>query len=270
MFEDVYYVSGTNNSDAPFAIDITGISYCDGSYHIYRKCANILCMEYIYEGIGTVEYGGRTFHPKKGDVYMLLPNRSHNYCSDSEFPWRKIWFNAYGPAVEKLAEAYGMPDGGLFPDMEVSEYFERMVELGKSGSPADEVNRKAALVFHELISEIYTRRRDRMIKSDHDALCMKEYIDAHIAENISVRDLAAAIFKSPSQATRIFKREYSVTPYEYLTNQRFVRAKSLLLGTNMLVKEIAYKAGFGDEHYFSYVFRMRYGKSPIRFREENR
>ena len=269
MPEDVYFVSGMD-ADLPFAINITGISYCDGGYHIYRKSAEILCMEYIYEGIGTVEYGGKIFHPRKGDVYMLLPNRSHNYYSDPEFPWKKIWFNAYGPMIEKLAEAYGMPDGGLFPDMEVSEYFERIVELGRSGSPANEINKKAALIFHELISEIYTRRRERSLKSDHDALRMKEYIDAHISENISVRDLAAIIFKSPSQATRIFKMEFNATPYEYLTMQRFARARSLLLGTNMLVKEIAYKTGFADEHYFSYVFRLRYGKSPTRLREESR
>ena len=40
----------------------------------------------------------------------------------------------------------------------------------------------------------------------------------------------------------------------------------MLLGTNMLVKEIAYSVGFRDEHYFSYVFGKKFGETPSAFR----
>ncbi|MFQ9148315.1 MAG: hypothetical protein ACLR5G_08620 [Eubacteriales bacterium] len=71
MREDIYYV-GSPSGDTPFRICIAGISYCDGSYRIRRTDSDVMSIEYIYDGSGTVEYGGHTYHPEKDDVYMVL------------------------------------------------------------------------------------------------------------------------------------------------------------------------------------------------------
>ena len=66
MREDIYYV-GSPSGDTPFRICIAGISYCDGSYRIRRTDSDVMSIEYIYDGSGTVEYGG--LQPENGLFY---------------------------------------------------------------------------------------------------------------------------------------------------------------------------------------------------------
>lgn len=268
MREDIYYIDSPS-VDAPFRISIAGISYCDGSYRIRRPESGVMSVEYIYDGSGTVEYEGNVYHPEKDDVYMVLPGRDQVYYSDEKTPWKKIWFNASGTLIYALTDAYGLTDTCLFNATGAAKYFERMVELCASGLPADTINDRGAVIFHELLTFLKNSGGEPDAGIDHDAVRMKEYLDAHISEEVSIEQLAALIYKSPSQASRIFRQTFGRTPYEYLTHQRFSRAKTMLLGTNMLVKEIAYSVGFRDEHYFSYVFGKRFGESPSAFRGGN-
>ena len=265
MREDIYYV-GSPSGDTPFRICIAGISYCDGSYRIRRTDSDVMSIEYIYDGSGTVEYGGHTYHPEKDDVYMVLQGRDQVYYSDEKTPWKKIWFNASGVLINALTDAYGLTDACLFRATGAAKYFERMLELCASGLPADTINDKGAVIFHELLTFLKNSGGEPDAGIVPDAVRMKEYIDAHLSEEVSIDQLAALIYKSPSQASRIFRQTFGRTPYGYLTHQRFSLAKIMLLGTNMLVKEIAYSVGFRDEHYFSYVFGKKFGETPSAFR----
>ena len=97
---------------------------------------------------------------------------------------------------------------------------------------------------------------------------MRNYIDANISRQITVDELASLIFKSRSQAIRIFKKEYGKTPYDYLLESRIKQSKILLKNTNLLIKEIAFKVGFADEHYFSDLFKRKCGTTAMQYRNE--
>ena len=85
---------------------------------------------------------------------------------------------------------------------------------------------------------------------------------------MSTESLAASIYKSPSQAIRIFKKKYGVTPYDYYVNIRIKKAVSLLKNTRLSIKEISYRLCFCDEHYFSNLFKKKTGKSPREYRKQ--
>ena len=87
-------------------------------------------------------------------------------------------------------------------------------------------------------------------------------------ERTDAAETAGQIYRSPSQAIRIFKREYGMTPIDYLLGQRVETAKLLLRNTNLQVKEIAYRLCFADEHYFSNYFRKRVGVTPGEYRQK--
>ena len=61
----------------PFFIQMTGISYCDGSYKIQRANSKIYVFEYILEGEGTVIIDDKKFYPSKGDIYILHKGSNH-------------------------------------------------------------------------------------------------------------------------------------------------------------------------------------------------
>ncbi len=267
MREEIYFVSPHNNN-MPFFINIAGVSYCDGSYHITRRRSPVFCMEYVYDGYGTVSCGGTICHPKANDIYMLPYGKDHDYYSDSQTPWKKIWFNAAGPLIDAVLNSYAMSQTVYFPNAGRKQYFEKIVEISKSGLNAEDKNFECAVLFHKLIISLYSQYLLPSSENLNDAMRMRNYIDANISRQITVDELASLIFKSRSQAIRIFKKEYGKTPYDYLLESRIKQSKILLKNTNLLIKEIAFKVGFADEHYFSDLFKRKCGTTAIQYRNE--
>ena len=138
MKEEILYIS-PHNLIEPFYINIAGISYCDGSYHIYRPKSAVFCMEYIFSGNGTLRYLGKEYHPKEGDVYMLEHGYDHEYFSDAREPWTKIWFNAAGPLVGELVRTYRLNGKAHFPDMNLRADFEKILDFCKGGGKPEMV-----------------------------------------------------------------------------------------------------------------------------------
>ncbi|MBQ4087516.1 MAG: helix-turn-helix transcriptional regulator [Clostridia bacterium] len=82
-----------------------------------------------------------------------------------------------------------------------------------------------------------------------------------------MEELCESVSKSESQAIRVFKNSYKVTPYSYLLDKRIDLSKQLLKNTNFSVKQIAYSLCFSDEFYFSNIFKKKVGISPSEFRK---
>ena len=60
------------------------------------------------------------------------------------------------------------------------------------------------------------------------------------------------------------------TTKELITDRRMLEAARLLRFSEMSVGEIAYRAGYGDQLYFSRAFKRRFGESPSAYRDRMR
>lgn len=258
--EDVVFVC-PYTPEMPFYCHICGISYCDGEYFISRKKSNIYCIEYVISGTGTVKTNGKTFYPKKGDVYMLMKDKEHIYYSDKKEPWTKIWFNISGSLADKLMRIYNPAGETLFENADVYDEFAEFIEMAKNKNmPGKKIMDECSVIFHRILIKLQKIQP----KTESDAV--RDYIDAHICEPIRIEDLASLIYRSRSQTIRIFKKRYGITPYQYILNGKAEAAKSMLLNTNMSVKEIAFELSFADEHYFSNVFKKITGMTPKKYK----
>lgn len=92
------------------------------------------------------------------------------------------------------------------------------------------------------------------------------YIKAHYAESIGIADIASALAMSESHLSRVFKESMGYTLGEYLVNYRVSVACELLRDVNLRVSEVASKVGYGDQRYFSVVFRRIVGLTPNDYR----
>ena len=100
-----------------------------------------------------------------------------------------------------------------------------------------------------------------------------EHVRGHYAANfadpdICLRSVADAVHFSPNHFSTIFSQECNTTFIEYLTGVRIARAKKLLKSTDMKSADIAYKTGFNDPHYFSFIFKKVTGLSPREYRAD--
>lgn len=91
----------------------------------------------------------------------------------------------------------------------------------------------------------------------------KQHINLHFADqDISLHSVASIVHVSPNHFSTIFSQETGETFIEYLTRVRINTSKELLLTTSHRSADIAYEVGFGDPHYFSYIFKKHTGISP--------
>jgi AraC-like DNA-binding protein len=99
---------------------------------------------------------------------------------------------------------------------------------------------------------------------------VREYIDAHLVENIRLQALAEVADLSRCHFARAFKESVGTSPHAYLMQQRLERAERLLAETDVSVCQVALDSGFRDQSHFSSSFRRHFGMSPRSFRRSRR
>ena len=97
---------------------------------------------------------------------------------------------------------------------------------------------------------------------------IRDYLDGHFTEKISLDALAEQFFISKFYLTRVFKEQFGVSISTYLLNKRITKAKQLLRFSDRKLEDIGYQCGLGAPHYFSRVFKQVEGVTPSEFREK--
>jgi AraC family transcriptional regulator len=95
---------------------------------------------------------------------------------------------------------------------------------------------------------------------------VRDYIEAHLADRLSLDRIADVACLSPYHFSRSFKQAIGVGPHRYVVQRRLERAKTLMRSTNHPLCLIAQEAGFTDQSHLISVFRREIGVTPGRFR----
>lgn len=95
---------------------------------------------------------------------------------------------------------------------------------------------------------------------------VRQYIDQHISEELSVEKLAAMAYVSQNHLTRSFKKKYGMTVIDYIMKHRLALAEDMLRNTNKTITMISDEVGYFDYVYFSKLFKRHYGVTPREYR----
>jgi AraC family transcriptional regulator len=93
-----------------------------------------------------------------------------------------------------------------------------------------------------------------------------DYIDAHLAEGISLADMASTCGLTRMHFAAQFRAATGRTPHEYLLRCRIEHAKDLLQRPDSTVLQVALSCGFRSQAHFSTVFKRLVGHSPLSWR----
>lgn len=104
-------------------------------------------------------------------------------------------------------------------------------------------------------------------KSENHISRIKEYVELHYSEDISLEDVASEIGISVFYLSHMFKQAENKTFVEYLMNFRVNEAKRLCRETDFDTGEIARRCGFNNTSYFYRVFKKVTGTTIGRYRE---
>ena len=95
---------------------------------------------------------------------------------------------------------------------------------------------------------------------------LDEYIQANLAQNLSIADLAQIVGLSTSHLTKLFKQSKGISLYQYVIRCRIERAKQLLKQEGAIA-EVAIQAGFNDQSHLTYHFKRHVGVTPKAFKQ---
>lgn len=95
------------------------------------------------------------------------------------------------------------------------------------------------------------------------------YLNANIElSTITVYDLSEATGLSYHILNNKLKQLVGMTPLDYIREFRIQLASQLIRGTDLNIKEVAYKVGFSDPKYFSRCFKQRFESTPMEYKQK--
>jgi len=99
---------------------------------------------------------------------------------------------------------------------------------------------------------------------------VRNYIEAHLAEPITIQDLAEQTGLSASYFSRAFRASVGEAPYVHVMRRRIEQACVMMLETTDPLSQIAVDCGLADQSHFTRLFRRFLGTTPNAWRRSHR
>ena len=108
------------------------------------------------------------------------------------------------------------------------------------------------------------------VSTNRQCAAVRRYIDLHFKEALTLEQLAEEGHMNKFYLSHAFKREYGISPINYMISRRIEESKYLLAETDLPMSQISQLLGFSSLSYFSQVFRRSQNESPMEYRKNTR
>lgn len=267
VFNEIFY-HNDSEANAEFNVCFAGITMPDENYAITRDASPSIIIEYITDGIGYLEIGGKCYTLMKGNSVIIPHHTVHKYYSDKQQPYAKKWVNIKGILAETILDFTLKGMTPIISSANIDSEISRIINLISEGS---ENNTLMLSIFTGILYKVAESLIDKpMITKEKNAATTAErierYIINHLQDKFSLQSICDVFYLSDSHIVRLFKETYGITPYRYYLNQKTELAKSLLINTELSIDSICTKLNYSDRNHFFVAFKQVTGLSPYRYR----
>lgn len=199
---------------------------------------------YIVDGAGQFQINDRLFPVRAHQLVVVNPNVIHTEVSLESHPLEYIVLG-----IEGLEFTISDTSEGSF-----------CVYTFDGNNDVLQLMRNASVSAVPIHSRLPANRQ---------CATVKRYIDHHYKENLTLDELAEKVSISKYHMAHAFKREYGVSPINYIIDCRIQEGKRLLAETDLAPSQIASILGFSSSSYFCKTFSNIEGTSPTEYRKAN-
>ena len=228
----------------------------------------------VNSGSGELEYKGRRHKLTAGDCVFIDCQQPYSHSTDKDL-WSLSWIHFSGVTMQDIYRKYQERGGRpVFHPENIAAFTELHESLFTLASSDDyirdmRINSSLNELLVLLMNESWhpAEHLDSALKKQNiDPI--REYLDMHYTQKISLDALAEQFFISKFYLTRVFKEQFGVSINTYVLNLRITKAKQMLRFTEKKLEDIGYQCGLGAPHYFSRIFKQVEGITPSEFREK--
>ncbi len=255
-------------------------------WHFHPECE----LTWIVSGHGRRFVGDHLSDYRAGDLVLLGPNLPHTWQSSSASSRTKSakdhlalvvqfrrdflgcgFFDC--PEASQLASLLGQSQRGLrFVGQTVTEATEILRSLpersgfGRLAGLLQTLSILAKSPQTETLAGL--RYRPSLAVADAQRIdAIAAYLNDHLDEEITQRDVARLVHMSPSSFNRFFRRVLGRTFIEYLHELRIGEACRLLIESDRSITQIAHQVGYANLTYFNRRFRVSKGMTAREYRK---
>jgi AraC-like DNA-binding protein len=257
--------------DYPPHITLAHLFHAPKGWAIRNRTMGQYVLQYVVEGRANYPVGGRMYSTVKGDLLFHRPGEPHSILTLEGEPYVCLslvfHFGEYDFPVHQLfGETHLL---GNYTGTELEKKLTRLVHMYRQPGLSSQLQAQGLLleVLGEAAAGLDNPRTDSIVEARTKAklLLLQNYIREHYAENVQHSDLEQIAGLSRNYIIVQFKRQFGVTPMQYLTWVRIQKARELALQTNLSVSEIAGQVGYADVHTFGKMFKKKTGTSLSQF-----
>ncbi len=261
----------TDYDRIPIILTMLGISHHQEP--VYRpRGLPVHQIFYCTAGKGEVLIDNRKYVIEKNQCFFIMKDTTHEYHSVKGQDWVLDIVGFNGAIAPLLLRMLRLNKSGacLMRRIEVfEEHIDKLDEISRGN-----YQRKKVMLSKELYSLLVDLSQDITLvaseRADYGNPIITQtidYIEQHCGEDISLDQMANAVSRTPEYLCSLFKKYMGITPLNYITNTRLLRAKLLLVREPATpIVEIAARCGFSNPSYFGHVFKKNYSMTPNQYR----
>lgn len=264
--DQAYTIRGTVN-----LLNVASARY-GGDWHSVPHTHNHMELFFIVGGKGQFQIQDQLYPVNINNLVIINPNVSHTEVSLNAQPLEYIVLG-----IEGIELATSENSNGQFCILDHVESVEissclrnilREMELKNTGYE-DVCQAYMEILVIRLMrnTALAVPTEPQVVSANRQCAAVRRYIDLHFKESLTLEQLAEEAHMNKFYLSHAFKREYGISPINYMISRRIEESKYLLAETDLSMSQISQLLGFSSLSYFSQVFRRTQSISPKEYRQ---
>ncbi len=255
--------------------ELLGIEILHAHYFAHsfaRHSHSEFVISLIEGGAGSFWYKGAVHPSPPGHLVILNPDEPHTGQASIEMGWKYKALYVAPEVLGKIAQEIADKPWktSCFPepivlDRQIIELMRQLHQLLRKPHSRIEAESLLLSVLTKLLNRHTVDSPEvKRYKQEHWAVRqVREYIETHYADNLSLQHLAELVDLNHFHLTEVFRKEVGLPLHAYLNQVRVRRAKQLILAGESIA-QVAYDTGFVDQSHLTRRFKQAIGCTPGR------
>ena len=246
-----------------------------GDWHSVPHTHNHMELFFIVGGKGQFLIDDQLYPVDINTLVMINPNVTHTEVSLNAQPLEYIVLG-----IDGIELATSNTSNGQFSilnhyeSMEISSCLRNILREMEQKNPGYE---DVCQAYMEILiirlmrtTALAVPAEPQTVSTNRQCAAVRRYIDLHFKEPLTLEQLAEEGHMNKFYLSHAFKKEYGLSPINYMISKRIEESKYLLAETDLSMSQIAQLLGFSSLSYFSQVFHRTQDITPKEYRQSQR